>query len=427
MKTTTKTLIAGHFGLIMLLCAGTAAADGWQLDAHGQVRVRGIVDSSRGDLKDSGVFEREYLTQRARARLDLKSASSKAWFRMTLQDARIWGEETSPLNDKTANGLDVQEAFAVLPLVDGLTLKVGRQEIIFDNHRLMGNVGWLQRAQSFDAAKVTFKRDALRVDAFWTQVSERDSGDNEGSVPAGRGGDIGLLGLRAHYTLAKTTPTEGKKVKELMGASLVYLMRKNDATQELRHTAGGIFNGKFGGLKTTLEAYMQAGDLGTKSISSQLAAVNVGYGLGGAIKPSLSLFADYLSGDGTAEGTFDTLYATNHKFYGEMDYFLAIPKHTGNLGLIDAGAKLVIGHAGPVKLMTTFHLLSTVKAEANDAKDLGKELDLKVIWPVRKGLAVRALWGMFMPGEAMGTLKGFNKGDALATEHFGYLTVDATF
>ena len=110
-----------------------------------------------------------------------------------------------------------------------------------------------------------------------------------------------------------------------------------------------------------------------------------------------------------------------------MDYFLAIPKHTGNLGLLDAGAKLVIGKTGPVKLLATFHMFNTVEADANDSKDLGKEIDVKVIWPVRKGLAVRALWGVFMPGEAMGTLKGFTKGAELATEHFGYLTIDAKF
>ncbi len=410
----------------LVLTTSTAAADGWQLDAKGQVRVRGLVDSGK-DFKDDNIVEREWITQRTRAELNLKSTEHKAWFRLTLQDSRVWGEETSPLNDKSANGLDVQEAFAVLPIVEGLQLKLGRQEIILDNHRLLGNVGWLQRALSFDAARLQYQRDALQITAFWAQVVERDSHDNEGSVIPGLGGDTGLAAVHAHYTFRKTAAAEGKKAKELVGASLMYILRKNDAVDEVRHTVGGIFNGTFGGLKTTVEAYLQAGDLGTKSISSQLAAVNVGYVLGGSVKPALFLFADYLSGDGTTEGTFDTLYATNHKFYGEMDYFLAIPKHTANLGLLDAGARLVLGKVGPTKLLATFHVFNTTKADANDDKDLGKELDLKVVWKVRKGLGVRTLWGVYMPGAAMGTLRGFAQNASLSTEHFGYLTIDAKF
>ena len=36
---------------------------------------------------------------------------------------------------------------------------------------------------------------------------------------------------------------------------------------------------------------------------------------------------------------FNTLYATNHKYYGFMDYFIDIPRHTYGLGLIDIHAK----------------------------------------------------------------------------------------
>lgn len=56
---------------------------------------------------------------------------------------------------------------------------------------------------------------------------------------------------------------------------------------------------------------------------------------------SLGLGGDYLSGnsDGTNIGSksnnFNTLYATNHKFYGYMDYFLNIPTDSKQRGLID--------------------------------------------------------------------------------------------
>ncbi len=419
---------------LAVLCAAIVpvtpvfAAEGPTVSVGGQYRPRGIVDSGR-DFKESDTLQREYMSQRTRLNVDIKGGEklNGAKFRLMLQDVRIWGEELSPVHDKSAAGLDVQEAYAILPLAGGLNLKMGRQEIIFDNHRIIGNIGWLQRAQSFDAARLFWKNSDLRIDGFWAQVVERDSHDAEGTVPPGRKGDYWLAGLHGHYSISKKAAAEGKKAKETSGVSLAYYLRNNDATKEVRHTLGGIYKIKTGGLKATAEAYMQFGDLNGESIAAQLGALHLGYTLDVAVKPSLTVFAEYLSGDGTAQSTFDTLHATNHKFYGEMDFFLAIAKHTGTLGLMDAGLKLAAGKVGPLKLLATAHNFQAVKEDADGNKDFGNELDLKMIWPVRKGLAVRALWALFVPGKAMGKLKGFAKDADLATEQFGYLTIDAKF
>lgn len=57
-------------------------------------------------------------------------------------------------------------------------------------------------------------------------------------------------------------------------------------------------------------------------------------------KPSVWIGYDYLSGTDPVDndpdyGTFNTLFATNHKYYGYMDYFVNIPAATGGLGLQD--------------------------------------------------------------------------------------------
>ena len=58
----------------------------------------------------------------------------------------------------------------------------------------------------------------------------------------------------------------------------------------------------------------------------------------------VTLWYDYLSGDddlGDDETkVFDTLFATNHKFYGYADFFLNIPAHTAGRGLRDMALKL---------------------------------------------------------------------------------------
>ncbi len=40
---------------------------------------------------------------------------------------------------------------------ENFKVKVGRQEITFDNHRFIGNVGWRQMAQTYDALRADFK------------------------------------------------------------------------------------------------------------------------------------------------------------------------------------------------------------------------------------------------------------------------------
>jgi hypothetical protein len=132
----------------------------------------------------------------------------------------------------------------------------------------------------------------------------------------------------------------GWSVSPKLKAAAVYVYRSAEAIGEDRHTAGLFATGQAGPLTLTGEGYAQLGDLAHNSISAWMAAGRVTYKstLPGAL--GVGLFGEALSGDRTKEGAFDTLYGTNHKFYGEMDFFLDIPKHTALHGLVDAGASL---------------------------------------------------------------------------------------
>ena len=41
---------------------------------------------------------------------------------------------------------------------DGISAIIGRQRIIFDNARMVGNVGWRQQEQTYDAVKLGYKK-----------------------------------------------------------------------------------------------------------------------------------------------------------------------------------------------------------------------------------------------------------------------------
>jgi hypothetical protein len=65
-----------------------------------------------------------------------------------------------------------RQAYVELGRVEGNTfeLRVGRQELVFGEQRLVGHVNWLNTARSFDAVRVAYRHQNFRVDAFAASV-----------------------------------------------------------------------------------------------------------------------------------------------------------------------------------------------------------------------------------------------------------------
>jgi len=136
---------------------------------------------------------------------------------------------------------------------------------------------------------------------------------------------------------------------------------------------------------------------------------------------SLALLAPRAS---TPQGTFDTLYATNHKFYGELDLFLSIPGHTANLGLVDVGAGLAAAPAPWLKASLDYHDFRAVEADGAGEKRFGAELDAKLAFTGIERLSVAVLYGVFLPDRAIRMPRRLAADAHLAREHWVFVTVD---
>lgn len=425
-----SSLLGGAIGLSATLAAGQAHAEAppaarepsiflgsdWTLFVDGQYRPRAIVHSGRTFVE--GQYQ-ELVTQRARLGFRLEQSNGLG-FRMSLQDVRIWGEETNTLNDFSANGFDVHEAYGTIPITCGLSLKLGRQEIALDNHRLVGNVDWTQRGRSFDGGRLSYVSDLADVDLFYAKIREAGVYP-DGNVTPGIRDDVDFAG--AHATL--------KIVKEL-SVSPMYLMNLDHGidpggNDHYRQTAGVNAGGAAAGFHYGLEGYYQFGSLyragSDETVSAFLAAGRVGYTADVPVKPGATLFAEYLSGDGTPEGTFSTLYATNHKFYGELDYFLDIPTDTANLGLVDLGGRITVTPLPKLLLNADLHQFLSAEA-VNGESTFGTEIDLKAVVSVYENLSLDAMFGVFIPGEAMRAVKGHADTVDLSPETLAYTTLD---
>ncbi len=139
-----------------------------QLSLSGQLRTRTEFRNGQGAPLPKGANPAFFTSQRTR--LSLGYTYYRLKFNVTAQDVRVWGQDVSTINRTTTadnNGLMLHEAWAEILLTDtslknkALSLKLGRQELVYDDQRLLGNLDWLQQARRHDAALLKYENKSL--------------------------------------------------------------------------------------------------------------------------------------------------------------------------------------------------------------------------------------------------------------------------
>ncbi|MCP5052480.1 MAG: alginate export family protein [bacterium] len=377
-----------------LLVAGSGDTGSDTLKLSLQIRHR--FEMNAKDF-DSDTDPNNYNLMRTRLSLTFKPMKNVMGF-FQAQDSRLWGEETSTLGDGSADNLDVHQAYFKVNKLFGLNmaLKLGRMEVVYGPQRLIGAVGWHNIGRSFDGFILTFKGKKASVDLFsFKEVENLEVGDI---------GDKNVFGFYGDFKLFKNHTTQAFLIWQLVDPS--------DALS--RYTLGIYDKGKSGGFRHELELAYQGGKILGLDVSAFMAALNVGYTFSGSIAPDLSGGIDWLSGDddgGDGEfNVFDTLYATNHKYYGYMDYFLNIPAHTFGLGLMDIHAGLSIKPSPKTSLALKYHNFQAVKdAVLNSgatSKNFGSEFDFTFKLKYNKALSFVAGASIFTPGDVFKERRG---------------------
>ncbi len=156
MKKTYK--IKALFALMLGLSTQFAAKA--QFTLQGQVRTRTEVRNGLGNLVPTGAKEAAFTSQRTRLIFGYKW--DRVTFGATLQDVRVWGQDASTISPADGSRLMLHEGWADVTLankadttvkfklVDLLSIKIGRQELIYDDVRLIGNLDWLQQGRRHD-------------------------------------------------------------------------------------------------------------------------------------------------------------------------------------------------------------------------------------------------------------------------------------
>ena len=327
---------------------------------HGEVRPRYELRNPAGPAGGPD----EFTSMRVRLGLEAVVDANLTVFAQ-LQDVRLWGEETHPLFDYRADNLDLHQGYIRYRggRLDWLTATIGRMEATFGGERLIGPIGWTQQGQSFDGVRA----DAAHGRGNVAVIAYRIGEETATSVAA----DSELYGTYA--TLRDVGP----------GSLDVYWLydRTEGAVETDQHTLGSRYAFTVAGdIEGRVEGTLQRGTRNAVDVDAHMFGVRLGKGLLDG-RASVTLWYDYLSGDDAASAAtevFQTLFATNHKFYGLADVFLDLPAHTAGSGLQDMAVKLSWRPTDAIGLGADVHSFRAAKQRALSGSHFGEEIDLTV-------------------------------------------------
>lgn len=392
--------------LILLACLGMLSQTFFaqQFELNAELRPRAEYRHGYQTLIPDNVDAATFVSQRSR--LNFAYTSDKLNVYMSVQNVRVWGD-VGTLSASDKNGTAIHEAWASVILDSTFLLKMGRQEIVYDDSRIFGNVDWAQTGRSHDAFLATFSPNRNNRLDFGVAINEQDE------------------------TLFKTD----YDVKNYKGFQYVWYHTKIDnvAFSFLALNTGFTFDnvGKqdvdynqtlgtyisFGKAKLKIDAsaYYQTGKIANRDLSAFNFAGNVHYNF----QPNLTvgLGAEYLSGTDmnttdTDLKSFNPLFGTNHKFNGWMDYFY-VGNHINNVGLVDINLPLKY-QKEKLTLQVIPHMFSsaaTVVDTIGNESDayLGTEIDFSVGYKIASNVNFQAGYSHMFATDTMEILKGGNK------------------
>ena len=330
-----------------------------------------------------------------------------------LQDVRLFGEETNTLSDFRADNFDVHQGYVELQHsgASGLSARIGRQEVNLADQRLVGAVGWEQQGRAFDGVRVRADFSRGTVDFFGFKTGE--------ATAVSVVDDAEFVGAHARLTeiVGGTLDVFG-----YFNRALATSIRPDIDTKE--GTFGVRLAGRQSRVRFRAEGAYQLGERNGVDVAAFMVAGSVGAQVTDRV--SITGWYDYLSGDGDlTDGTtrvFNTLFATNHLYYGLADVFLNIPAHTGARGLQDIAVKGAFTPRDDVFVGVDVHEFLVARQGTLTSPRLGEEIDLTVRHRYSPNLSVQAGFSYIVQGDAFAEL-----GRLTEDMVWSYLMLNATF
>ena len=438
MKNVKKLILTGIAGIISATSFG-------QFTLSGEIRPRAEYRHGYQTVADTNQSAGFFVDQRSRINVNYKVSDYE--FYVSLQDIRTWGSN-SQLN--VSDGfLAVHQAWAKVNFKKGWGLKLGRQEIVYNDHRIFGNVGWAQQARSHDAALLQYKKGKSKLDLGFAF-------NQNGPTSVGTSYSVAKSYRDMQYAWFNTKFGESVDMSLLflnLGQQVDFLDGNGSPAASINYTqtAGTHTKYHMGAFKLNFNGYVQMGSPAVNPVKPLFASL-VGLDMSYVITEEFLVGLGYEHQSGTSQTdttasyaekmySFSPWFGTNHKFNGYMDYFYVGNAH-GNVGLQDIYLRLKYKKAtwaigldahvfmAAADVLDPVELGTSGNIQAMNSM-LGTEFDISIMRKLNTSVTLKAGYSHMLATETLATLKGVTytsgpdagKGRVDQINNWGYIMV----
>ena len=339
--------------IVLLFAVATNMNAQFKIDA--QYRVRGQVLNGYKKPVKKDVDAAIHIGQRTR--LNLSYNHEKYSTLLSIQDARTWGDANNVngtgVAGKSYNNMDIYEAWVSFKFTNA-SLKLGRQEMKYDDQRHISWRNWWDTGMTYDAATYTYKNKETgwRFDLSGSYNSKgQDLIGNSYSDGVTYFGSVNPIQTQNFIYVKKSYK---KMFVSLLAITSGFQKETNPAVLYLTTTEGLHINynaTKRGtdGLYGVANAFVQNGnDIAGKKINANMLTAKLGYR---ALEKKIDVagYFERLSGHDAnntdveynkESHTYNLLGGARHPYYeGYLDWFV-VPGSSAKAGLMTVGLNI---------------------------------------------------------------------------------------
>ena len=389
---------------------------------------------TRGELRAGGFkadsLDSERVSHFALGRYRIIADYQRSWLnvRLTPQYTGVWGQGSA--------GVVLYEGWAKMQSKKGLFVKIGRQELTYDDGRIIGNDDWTMTAPTHDVLKLGYDGESHKVHLLAAYNQNAENIDN---------GVIYYSGGLQPYKTMQTLWYHYDTPKKSFGISLLGMnigMQNADQEHPITYYQQLVgtymsFRPKYWSLEGAFYYQMGKEEHGM-AIDAFMASAKLN------VKPSenYNLFTgyDYLSGDkyfnvppdggiglvfhDKARG-FNAIFGSHHEFYGAMDFFY-LSNYVGGFtpGLQNLYFGGNIKPVSGLSIYAAYHYYAiATDLDYVNTKTLGHSVELASSYAFNKAVSVSAGY-TFMKGSE--TMELLNKVSEKRQLHWAWLMMTIT-
>ncbi|WP_339925251.1 alginate export family protein [uncultured Cyclobacterium sp.] len=399
-----------------------------QFSFDGQMLVRSEYRHGYNKLLNENADPAGFIAHRARIQANYKI--DRLNFFMSIQDVRTWGSSSTA--NTSDNYLSVHEAWAEVNFGKNWKLKLGRQELNYDNARFLGNLDWALQARSHEFALMKYENQNAKFHfGFGFNQDSQKISDHLFTTPN-------------QYKAAQFARYENNAGKFTYALLFWNDGRQYQETNNINYTSQGIRYLQtlaLPTLKYTLSAtqlsgyfYYQIGkDVFNRSTSAydlsahitQKLTENKESGTKYTVTAGFELLSGTPTNDQQKNKSFAPLYGTNHAFNGFMDLFY-VGNHINFVGLRDIYLRSRYNFDANFWIQGDYHHLAssaTILEELYSGpaldKGFGSEIDLSFGKVISESISIQAGYSQFIASDTFKHVQ--NNGSLKNNQNWAYI------